>query len=1117
MAQANIINNKDRYLRDRISELTSKSQELKFLVGFFYFSGLLELFNCLKKNPNIKLNVLVGLNVDQLSDQLVEYAMKTKNDSERIGGYISSVKTVTSNKELDSELYYEQINYFINAIKEDRLVIRKTREPNHSKLYIFKMDEESKIIRESIFITGSSNLTRAGLVSQGEFNIEVSDSNSEEAEIFFDELWVNSVKITEDDVTKDRLIKTLEEESIVAKITPFEAFVLVLKNYVEYTKQQKSERSLKLILEEAGYTPYQYQIDAVTQALAMIEKYNGAIISDVVGLGKSIVGSLVGRMINKKGLILCPPGLIGDNNNKSGWRMYRKHFGLYSWEIKSSGNLEDAFDYIKNNDIDVVIIDEAHRFRNQDTRDHELLRSICRDKIVLLLTATPFNNSPADIYSLLKLFIVSGKSELTLNDDLDIEFSHYNKVFKDLSYIKKYIRSSDDKKRKQAESKYRSLFGETDVVLEIVDKNVLKRARALADRIRSVIEPVTIRRNRLDLKNDPVYSKEVTQLSEIADPPIEEFYELTDEQSKFYDEVILEYFGDSGKFKGAIYQPFRYQEGIDTDDSEVLGQDENRQSLIQKNLYDFMKRLLVKRFESSFGAFQKSIENFERVTQLCINFVEKTGVFILDRKLIEKIYEDDLDVIQKHLDEYVEVLENGNYPKSYQVYRIKEFKQKDGFLQDMHLDLALFAELRKKINSLELVKSDPKVEKLINSITNIISGNMDDIKNRKVIIFTEYTDTALYLKPLLEEAFYNKVLSVTNDLNTKIDAILKNFDASYSDQEDQYQILLATDKMSEGFNLNRAGSIVNYDIPWNPTRVIQRVGRINRIGKKVFDFLYIHNFFPTLQGSDIIKSRQIAAEKMFMIHNVLGEDAKIFDEDETPHAASLYDRVSENPENFEKESFQTSMRREYMEISKQYPEIINNISKLPNRVKVAKKSDNSNLVTIIRKGLGFFIRTTDQLDEGSPVLECNIEQCHKLIECSPDTPGEELSPNFWKAYAKISDYKENLRGATSTQSVEIQARNNLESMLKLDSLDLAPHKVFIENLLEDMYEYKTLSEFTERSIKQLDFSSGNKIRISIEKIEELKDLLGGDKYLDAIKERAKKITQDVIISVENQK
>ena len=110
-------------------------------------------------------------------------------------------------------------------------------------------------------------------------------------------------------------------------------------------------------------------------------------------------------------------------------------------------------------------------------------------------------------------------------------------------------------------------------------------------------------------------------------------------------------------------------------------------------------------------------------------------------------------------------------------------------------------------------------------------------------------------------------------------------------------------KISEGFNLNRAGMIINYDIPWNPVRVIQRLGRINRISKKVFDELYIVNFFPTEKGAELVKSREIAANKMFLIHTALGEDSKIFDVDEEPTAAGMFSRVQQNPDELEEESF----------------------------------------------------------------------------------------------------------------------------------------------------------------------------------------------------------------------
>ncbi|MCX8034657.1 MAG: helicase C-terminal domain-containing protein, partial [Thermodesulfovibrio sp.] len=166
-----------------------------------------------------------------------------------------------------------------------------------------------------------------------------------------------------------------------------------------------------------------------------------------------------------------------------------------------------------------------------------------------------------------------------------------------------------------------------------------------------------------------------------------------------------------------------------------------------------------------------------------------------------------------------------------------------------------------------------------------------------------------------------RVLSIHGNLTRgNLEAIYKNFDASYKEQKDDYDILLTTDRISEGFNLNRAGMVINYDIPWNPVRVIQRVGRINRISKKVFDRLYIVNFFPSEKGANIVRSREIASNKMFMIHNTLGEDAKIFAPDEEPTPSGLYLKIQQNPEELEGESFITKIIKEYEEIKTKYPE-----------------------------------------------------------------------------------------------------------------------------------------------------------------------------------------------------
>ena len=160
---------------------------------------------------------------------------------------------------------------------------------------------------------------------------------------------------------------------------------------------------------------------------------------------------------------------------------------------------------------------------------------------------------------------------------------------------------------------------------------------------------------------------------------------------------------------------------------------------------------------------------------------------------------------------------------------------KNEFIAHIKADLVLFDKILKELSELDLVKNDPKTDCLLINIKDVLSQkpNQGEPK-RKVIIFTEYVDTVKYLEPILKKQFGERLLTIIGDLSAKkISEINKNFDASFESQKNKYDILLSSDRISEGFNLNRAGIVVNYDIPWNPVRVIQRVGRINRISKKV--------------------------------------------------------------------------------------------------------------------------------------------------------------------------------------------------------------------------------------------------------------------------------------------
>ena len=1117
----NFITNNGRHqsLKGRLNALIGVSEELKFLVGFFYFSGWEELYKNIKDNDDVKLKILVGLNVGQQLNKIFEYESDESEMSsdERFDTFINSIRKAINTDEMDTEAFYSQVDFFIQLLDSGRLQIRKTREPNHAKLYLFRLND-TQVSAKDGFITGSSNLTRSGLSKQNEFNVEILDYGFESAEQYFDELWDSGLPISEIPARKTFLIELLNHETQAAKVTPYEAYALILKTYLELQEQKRLRDSVVGLLEKNGFKKFQYQLDAVNQALTIIDQYNGVVIADVVGLGKSVIAALIAKEMGKRGVVICPPGLIGDHVKKeSGWWEYIKRFELWDWEVISRGRqtLESYSESLMEYDhgLEVVIIDEAHYFRNQDTAAYEALLNICRGKKVILLTATPFNNSPADIFSLLKLFIVPGDSSITLQDNLEGTFVAYENRFKGLSNVLKYYDSPDDNKRIRAENIYMNLTGEALPV----DPEIVRQASAeLALRIKNIISPVLIRRNRLDLKKDYEYKEEVGELSKVGDPK-QLFYELTPEQFAFYDRIINSYFNDGGLFHGAIYQPYTYQQTIDEDNLDEEG---NRRVNQQRNLYGFMRRLLVKRFESSFGAFKKSIERFLNVHEVVQEFIQNSGGrFIMDRKLMESISGGDEEEILAALVEFASDLqENRRRPRNTEVYIIDEFDRRDDFLRDIENDKVLFRNILSEINSLRLAEDDPKMKVVVSEIRKAINAND---QKRKVILFSEYTDTVRHLKPTFEEEFKNRVLFCDGAVNKTFELKLNSeFNAQYNEkkQTDEFDILVTSDKLSEGFNLNRAGLIINYDIPWNPTRVIQRVGRINRIGKKVFDDLFIYNFFPTEEGSEIVRSQEIASQKMFLIHNALGEDSKIFSPDEEPSASELFNRINQNPEELEELTLNTSIRNRYHDIETSHPDVIAKIDKLPPRVKAAKHFTPNHIVNVLRrKGLGLFSLALRN-EENATIQEISFEEMLPFVECDYEEESKKLSQEFWPIYDQLKTYKPRVSSRSNSNSIETKARNNLQTALRLLGAEHQDLREFIQNIIKDIKNYQTLSTYTLREFTSPELSgavSEDSQKRFFEEIRKMRDKIGEDFLEKAIGNRKKNFIE-TIIAVENQ-
>lgn len=1120
-----ITNQPTKDLRKRINELVKNSDELKFLIGFFYFSGIRELYNELKNNDKVSVKVLVGMNVDYHLGQLVEVSYSPKpSDEEKVNDFFQSVKKSINTDFFDNKEFYEQVKFFIELIKSDRLLIRKTSKPNHSKLYLFKLDER-QIGRNKMFITGSSNLTKAGLTTQNEFNVEISDYGYDDAEKYFDELWETAILINEAEDFKKKLITLLEEETLVKEISPFEAYILILNTFLESYAHKNIGTYVIDLLKNNGYKQYQYQLDAVKQALAIIETYNGVLIADVVGLGKTIIACATAKQLRKRGVVICPPGLIGDDNKTEGWKKYLDQFELRDWEVRSLGDLEKTFEYVKeHNDIEVVIVDEAHRFRNQDTNGYELLKNICRNKIVILLTATPFNNKPEDVLSLLSFFITPKKSSITLDSNLVNTFRFIGSLFDKLGFISKFYNSKDKDKRDKAKNIYQALFGSSEVNIT----QVVRKIHQLAKLIREVIEPVTIRRNRLDLQRNPNYKNEVQELSVVQNPQ-EWFYELTTEQSKFYDEVISEFFAPpdkGGKFKGAIYRPFEYEQGIlsedDLFDKLKSNKESNRELIQQRNLFDIMRRLLVKRFESSFGAFKQSINNFIRITENVLKFTGKTGKgdlkkgeYILDRDLLEDILNLEEDEIEKRLLEYEQQIAAGVYPKKHKRYKIEKFVMKDRFIQDIQSDLSLFQSIIKRMNELKLVENDPKAECLLNHITEELKKTPKKGEpKRKIVIFSEYADTVKHLSSTIEKLnpeLVNRTLVVYGTLgDARITEINKNFDASAKKQIDDYDILLSTDKLSEGYNLNRAGMVVNYDIPWNPVRVIQRLGRVNRISKKVFEHLFIVNFFPTEKGAEFVRSREIAQNKMFMIHNTLGEDSKIFDPDEEPTPAKLYQKLNQNPEENDEESFYTKVINLYTKLADKYPDIVNKLNSIPKRIKTAKAYSENEMLVFFKKNR-LYVKSAKKVDDKVEISDASLELVLEKIQCEPETKSLPIDDEFWDVYEKVKEEKVRMNVPASEMSIERKALNNIDALLRNNFgekiLEIRP---FLRVLKEDIIDYGTLPDYTLRRIAQLKL---NNVQNVVEEITTIKNELSED-YLEKEKKKFEG-EKEIIIAINN--
>lgn len=990
-------NEKENTLLEKI-EGVFKYKKVHFfdaLVGYFRASGYFRIRKFIQQTPHIR--ILVGINVDKLTYLANQQGLLFNPNSEQSQEEFfyeikKNIQEAKYDKEVEDGMYQ-----FIEDIVSGRIEMRIHPKQNiHAKIYIFREEVYHPHGYGSV-ITGSSNLTEAGLEKNFEFNVELRyDDDIQFATETFERLWAESVEI---DISHIEKIKT--ESYLNTDFTPYEVYLKFLLEYfgksIDFDPNSVSDLP-------KGYKKLSYQIDAVNDGYSKMMKHNGFFLSDVVGLGKTIVSALIAKkfffangfpMHRSHTLIIVPPAL------KEGWERTMTEFKLDNYKIITNGSLHK----LKNPSLyDLVIVDEAHKFRSDTASMYNELQKLCKtktlhadgslhDKKVILVSATPLNNKPEDIANLVYLF----------QDSKDSTLEEGN--------LQRFFREQIDKYKKTKKLKN----------IELISKEV----KAIYEKIRvKVVEPLTVRRTRTDLMENEAYRKDLEKQNvhfPDVKAPHKIYYQLDAELEALYDKTIR-YLNGKGHdtLKYYRYQAIKYLLSPKKDKYK-------KADLISIQLAGIMKTLLVKRIDSSFYAFKQSLKRYYQANKVMLDMFGKGVIYIAPNLKVNELLDEGRE------DELIQQIEEAQYTDpTIEVCTPEDFETIfiDGLKQDGQV-------LKGLVEAWDKVTYDPKLDIFINEY---MKGKLFDKsinQEGKLVIFSESKETTKYLSDALKANGFNRVLTVQSDnRNDKMSALEANFDANYKgEKKNDYNIVISTEVLAEGVNLHRANIIVNYDTPWNSTRLMQRIGRVNRIGSTAKE-IHIFNFFPTAKVNNDIELEKKAKMKLFAFHAALGEDSQIYSTDESPESFGLFDK-NVDEERDEKLRYLMWLRQ----LKEENPDLIKRINKMPLRARVGRKSKLIPMSTIVfirnkRRDAFTFIREDGSIEELT-FLEA-VKEFEARIEEKAIPLHDKHHEQVAKAIEVFSEKEEEAKAVTK-KVVTNQGPNEKKALSYLDGFVHVPN------------------------------------------------------------------------------
>lgn len=831
------------------------------VVGFFRSSGYFKLRKELGDISEIK--ILVGINIDDIFRKHNKALLMLSDEDKAKEIYNKDFKEDIINAE-----YAPEVENGILQMCEDlacgRLQMRIHATKNlHAKFYLC-LPQTHNENSDGWVIMGSSNISDSGLgIKQPpQYELNVAMKDYDDVKYCSDEfwtLWNEAIPLTAEDIDKYK-----KKTYLGYQPTPYELYIKVLID--TFGDQVEDDFSIQL---PDGVKDLKYQKDAVIQGYQMLMQHNGLFLADVVGLGKTMIATMIAkRFVESNGkntniLVIYPPAL------EDNWKDTFKLFGIYKKaQFITNGSLSKILEgrdqYKDKEDFDLIIVDEAHGFRSDSSGKYDELQKICKSpcvnngllkslqKKVMLLSATPLNNRPDDLLNQLLLF--QNSQSCTIDG---------------IPNLKGFFAPLIDK--------YKKLMRERD------KRDVTSEVDKIYEQIRNkVIDKVTVRRTRNNILNDPDYKADIKSQGIIFPkilPPNELEYSMSrDTNDRFYETLKQLTDGKSDTNpagNGLNYARYRAVEFLKPEYRKKY----KNAAHIGQTLAGIYRVHMVKRLESSFYAFKKSLRTLLNITEDMIKMFEENKVIIAPDLKVK-----DLQAKNMELDEIIEYAVSKGYVAEDIVFTADAFTP--DFLEMLHHD----RDILKKLNAdWDKENEDPKFDKFKENLTR----NFFDKKinpSGKLVLFSESVDTLNYLyERLTKELGRDDVLMVTAaNRNRLVQTIRENFDANYPSDSMRYNIIITSDVLAEGVNLHRSNVIVNYDSPWNATRLMQRIGRVNRIGSLV-QYIYNYLFYPSRQGDKEIQLYKNALVKLQGFHSAFGEDAQIYSKEEIVKEFQMFD------------------------------------------------------------------------------------------------------------------------------------------------------------------------------------------------------------------------------------